>query len=58
MSPERQIKEQPYGEQLKRIQSRLKTDVSINTNSKGAGKITIRFKNEKEFDRLQSLLGN
>src|SRR5680860_1852793 len=29
MSPTRQIREQSYGEQLKRIQKRLKTDVSI-----------------------------
>lgn len=57
MSPERQIKEQPYGTQLKRIQNHLKTDVHIHTNSKGAGKITIVFKDEKEFERLQELLG-
>jgi len=57
MSPERQIKEQPYGQQLKRIQNHLKTDVHIHTNSKGAGKITITFKDEKEFERLQELLG-
>lgn len=57
MSPERQIREQPYGAQLKRIQKLLNTDVSIHTNSKGAGKITIRFKDEKEFERLQNLLG-
>jgi len=57
MSPERQIKEQPYGEQLKRIQNHLKAEVSIHTNSKGAGKITIRFKNEQEFERLQKLIG-
>ena len=57
MSPERQIKEQPYEAQLKRIQTKLKTDVHIHTNSKGAGKITITFKDEKEFERLQNLLG-
>lgn len=57
MSPDRQIKERPYGAQLKRIQNRLKTDVSINTNSRGAGRITIKFKDEKEFERLQDLLG-
>ena len=56
MSPERQIKEQPYSTQLKRIQSHLKTDVHIQTNSKGAGKITIVFKDEKEFNRLQELI--
>ena len=56
MSAARQIREQPYGAQLKQIQNRLKTDVSINTNSKGAGKITIKFKDEKEFERLQKLI--
>jgi len=56
MSPARQIQEQPYGEQLKRLQSRLNADVNIHTNSKGAGKITIKFKNEKEFERLQELI--
>ena len=57
MSPERQIKVQPYGKQLKLIKVHLKTDVSIQTTSKGAGKITIKFKNEQEFERLQKLLG-
>ncbi len=57
MSTERQIKEQPYRSQLKRIQNHLKTEVSIQTNAKGAGRITIRFKDEEEFDRLQDLLG-
>ena len=52
----RQIVDQPYGEQLKRIQKRLKADVRISTNTKGAGKITIRFKNVKEFERLQEIL--
>lgn len=56
MSPERQIKEQPYEAQLKRIQNKLKTNVHIHTNSKGAGKITISFKDEKEFERLQNIL--
>jgi ParB-like chromosome segregation protein Spo0J len=57
MSPSRQIHEQPYKMQLKRIQDHLRTDVKIRTNSKGAGQITIKFKNEKEFERLQDLLG-
>ena len=56
MSPERQLKEQPYGEQLKNIQKHLRAEVFINTNSRGAGKITIKFKNEEEFDRLQNIL--
>ncbi len=57
MSPEQQIKEQPYINQLKRIQKHLKTDVSIQTNAKGSGKITIKFKNQDEFERLHNLLG-
>ena len=57
MSPERQIKEQPYKVQLKRIQKNLKTEVSIQTNAKGSGRITIKFKDQSEFERLQNLLG-
>jgi len=57
MTPDRQIKEHPYGKQIELIQKHLKTNVHIHTNSKGAGKITIAFKDEKEFERLQKLLG-
>lgn len=57
MSKERQIKEQPYKNQLKQIQNHLKTDVSIQTNAKGSGKITIKFKNQDDFERLRILLG-
>lgn len=56
-SKSNRINEQPYRVQLKRIQDHLKTDVSIRTNSRGAGQITIKFKNEKELERLQELLG-
>ncbi len=57
VSTARQISEQPYGQQLKRIQNHLKADVNIQTNSSGAGRITIKFKNEQEFERIQKLLG-
>lgn len=57
MSRENQIKEQPYKVQLIQIQKHLNTDVSIQTNAKGAGKITIKFKNQEEFERLHDLLG-
>jgi ParB-like chromosome segregation protein Spo0J len=53
----RQVKEQPYKNQLQRFQDRLKTDVNIQTNSKGAGQITIRFKNEQELERIQEIIG-
>lgn len=56
ISPSRRIDEQPYSAQLKRIQNHLNTEVKIQTNTKGAGKITIKFKNEKEFKRLQDLI--
>lgn len=56
MSPAQRIREQPYGNQLKQIQDRLNTEVKIQTNSKGAGRITIKFKNEKEFERLKDLI--
>lgn len=57
LTPMQKIKQQPYDKQLKHIQDRLKTEVKIQTNSKGAGRITIKFKNEKEFERLQELIG-
>lgn len=52
---ERRITEQPYSEQLARMQDKLKTDVKIQNNTKGAGKIIISFKNEEEFKRLQEI---
>ncbi len=57
MSKARQIREQPYKKQLKHLQEHYQTDVSIHTNFKGAGHITIKFKNDAEFERLQNLLG-
>jgi len=56
MSPSRQMREQPYSMQLKNIKNHLKAEVNIRTNSKGAGQISIKFKNETEFERLQKLL--
>lgn len=56
LSTAQKIKQQPYEKQLKNIQDRLKTDVKIQTNSKGAGSITIKFKNEREFERLQKII--
>jgi ParB family chromosome partitioning protein len=53
----KRIVEQPYETQLKNMRDHLKTEVNIRTNSRGAGQITIKFKDEKEFERLQKLLG-
>lgn len=56
ISSRNKIKEHPYADQLKKIKARLKTNVSIHTNSRGAGHITIKFKNEQEFERLQKII--
>lgn len=56
MPVDKQIKEQPYGVQLKQFKKYLKADVAIHTTTKGSGRITIKFKNEKDFERLQHLL--
>ena len=47
----------PHQSAIDRLSSRLKAPVTINTNAKGAGKITISFKSEEEFQQIQSLLG-
>lgn len=46
----------PYEDDTKHLIKRLKTDVSVKTNAKGAGQIVIRFKSEDEFKRLKQLL--
>lgn len=38
------------------LQKKLKTNVAIRQNSKGAGRIVIDFKNQDELERLQTLL--
>lgn len=47
----------PHQSVIDHLSSRLKAPVTINTNAKGAGKITISFKSEEEFQQIQSLLG-
>ncbi|HMI09851.1 MAG TPA: ParB/RepB/Spo0J family partition protein [Candidatus Saccharimonadales bacterium] len=46
----------PYEDDTNRLTKRLRTDVSVKTNAKGAGQIIIRFKSDSEFQRLQKLL--
>lgn len=45
-----------YEADVARLVKTLSTDVHIQTNTKGAGKITISFKSEEEFRRIQKLL--
>jgi ParB family chromosome partitioning protein len=46
-----------YEDRIESLKTRLKTDVAIRTNAKGAGNIVIKFKSAEELDRLQKLLG-
>jgi len=49
--------ESRHEEKIVTLRSRLKTDVNIRVNNKGAGTIVIKFTDEKDLDRLQKLLG-
>jgi ParB family chromosome partitioning protein len=46
----------PYVSEIRRISTKLSTDISVQSNARGAGKITIRFKDEKEFEKIKSIL--
>lgn len=39
------------------LRKRFDTNVSIQTNTKGAGKIVIPFKSSKDFERIKKMLG-
>lgn len=43
---------------IEALRSRLNAKVDIRTNTKGAGKIVIDFKNQEELERLKGLLGS
>jgi ParB family chromosome partitioning protein len=51
------LEQSPYESDTRRLMSRFKTDVSVKTNTKGAGQIIIRFKSDDDFQRIQKLLG-
>lgn len=51
------IAQTPYADDTKHLVKRLKTDVSVKTNAKGAGQIIIKFGSDDEFQRLRKLLG-
>jgi ParB family chromosome partitioning protein len=52
----KQIASVPYEDDTKRLVKRLAADVRVKTNAKGAGQIVIRFKSDKDFQRIQKLL--
>ncbi len=47
-----------YADQLKTLEKRLGSSVAVRTNAKGAGRITIAFKDDKDFHRIHKLLAN
>lgn len=47
----------PYEQDTQRLVKKLSTEVSVKTNSKGAGQIVIRFTSDHDFRRIQKLLG-
>ena len=50
-------KENVYEQRAAALGERFATPVAVRVNSKGAGRITIDFKNAEEFERIQNLLG-
>lgn len=48
----------PYEDEVKVMTKRFGAPVKVSTNAKGAGKIVISFKSEREFRRIQQLLGD
>lgn len=53
----KKVEHVPYEDDTRRLVKRLSTEVSVKTNAKGAGQIVIRFKNDRDFQRIQKLLG-
>lgn len=47
-----------YTNEVKQFTKRLGAPVIVRTNGKGAGKITITFKSDEDFRRIQKILGN
>jgi ParB family chromosome partitioning protein len=50
--------ESRHEQKIASLRGRLKTDVNIRVNNKGAGTIVIKFSDEKDLERLQKLLGD
>jgi ParB family chromosome partitioning protein len=50
------LNKMPFENTMKRIATRLKTDVNIKTSARGSGQIVIKFKTEEELKRLEEIL--
>lgn len=53
---EQKAVEQPHAQVLEQLTTRFKSPVAIRTNTRGAGKIIISFKDSADFDRISKLL--
>ncbi len=55
--PSKQPMESHHEASIATLRERLKTDVAIRVNGKGAGSIVIKFGNTDDLERIQKLLG-
>ena len=46
----------PHADVVESLSKRFGTGVKIRTNGRGAGQISIKFKNNLEFERIRDLL--
>ncbi len=46
-----------HEDETNRLKKRLSTDVKIQVSARGSGQIVIKFKDDREFERIQKLLG-
>jgi len=45
-----------YVKQVEQLSKRFNTDIRIKSSNRGSGQIIIRFKDEKEFERIKTIL--
>ena len=50
------LSKMPYENTIKKLSTKLKTNVNIRSSARGTGQITIKFKNEDELKRLEEIL--
>lgn len=48
----------PYVNEVKKFEQRFGLPMQVRTNTRGAGQITIRFKNEAEFNKIKDIFEN
>lgn len=50
------LSKMPYENTIKKLSTKLNTNVSIRSSARGTGQITIKFKNDDELKRLEKIL--